>query len=123
MSNSGPASPVLRRPPSKQVLQGKLNKSWGDRVLRDHAEGGGAEGRPGIGELRVVQRVVEFRAEGQDAVFAKCADAERLAEREIGIELAGARHDALAGAAVSGGPVGSDGGRGTDGGGVDPAGE
>src|SRR5450631_2318899 len=50
---------------SKQVLQGELNQPRGHRGRGDHAKGGGIERRLGVGELRVIQRVVEFRAEGQ----------------------------------------------------------
>src|ERR1035437_6628143 len=71
----------------------------------------------------MVQCVVEFRAEGQDGVFAESSHAESLAEGEIRIELAGAWHDALARVAVGRGPIGSDGRRSADGGGVDPVGE
>ena len=107
----------------EEILQGELNQPGRYRVLRDHAEGGGTERRPRIGELRVIQRVVEFRTEGQDGVFAKSSDAESLTQGEIRIELAGTLHDALARGAVAGGPVGPDRGRSADRGGVDPAGQ
>ena len=68
----------------------------------------------------MVERVVEFRAEGQNRLLAKAADPNGLADREIGVELAGAGQDALPCRSVAGGSVRADGRRSADGFRADP---
>src|SRR4029450_11258507 len=80
---------------SKKVLQSKLNQPRRHRGSSDDAEVCGPKVGSGIGELRMVQSVVELHAESELCIFAKAADCSGFAEREIGIELSRAVHDAL----------------------------
>ena len=65
-------------PALKQVLQAKLNQPRRHRGLRDHAETRGPEGRPGVGELRMIHGIVELHAEREFRAFAQSADRDRL---------------------------------------------
>src|SRR5262245_18619807 len=94
---------------SKKVLQSKLNQPRRHRGPSDDAEVCGPKVGSGIGELRMVQSVVELHAESELCIFAKAADCSGFAEREIGIELSRAVHDALTGASVTGRSVRPDG--------------
>ena len=63
---------------SKKILDAELDEPGSDGRLSDDAEAGGAEGGSGVGELRVVQGVIELDAEGEFGIFSETADPARL---------------------------------------------
>src|SRR5438270_7688985 len=85
----------------ENVFQSELDQAWSDGRLGDNPEDCSAKNRPRIGELRMVKRVVELRAESQCRVFAEPTHRGRLANGDIGIELAGPGDDALTRVSIS----------------------
>ena len=85
----------------EDVLQGKLNQSGRHRGLRDDAEGGRPKSCARIGELRVIQSVVKFRAECKLSDFVQATDGGDFADGDIRIELYRLPYDALSRSLVS----------------------
>src|SRR5215472_13007483 len=86
---------------SEEVLQAELNESRRDRALRDDAERGRPEGRPGVCKLRMVKSVIELHAKCEFRVFPYASHRGPLADREIGVELSRSGDDVQAGITVS----------------------
>ena len=63
----------------ENILQAELDQPGSHGGLGDDTERCRAESRAGIGELRVIERVVELHAEGQDGVFPKATHSGLLA--------------------------------------------
>src|SRR2546425_10936273 len=79
----------------ENVLQAELDQPGRHRGLADDAEVGRPEIRTGIGELRVIESIVELHTERKLCVFPKAAGRSRLAEREVRVELSRPVHNAL----------------------------
>src|SRR5690242_5192823 len=98
----------------EDVLQRKLNQPGRNGGLRDDAEAGSAEVGAGVGELRMIQRVVELGAKRELRVFAEAADGGGFADGNIRVELIRSSDDAHPCIAVACGAVGADGGNRAD---------
>ena len=74
--------------PLKRILQRELNQSRIHTCARDHAESGRCRDRSaGVVELRMIERVEEFRPELQRSVLPDSAHHCGLDDRHIPIEL------------------------------------
>src|SRR5258708_36262845 len=94
-------SPISRGGVSKQIFEAELDQPRRHRSLRDDAEACRPKIRARIGELRVVEGIVELRAKSKLCVFPDAAHRGRLADGEIRIELARPVKDALPGISVT----------------------
>jgi hypothetical protein len=99
---------------SKNIFQAELDQTRSHRGLCDDAEGGRPKSCAGISELRVVEGVVELRAESQLGVFAQAADGGHFADGDIRIELSRSVDNALTGVPITRRSVGTNGGRTAD---------
>src|SRR2546425_8170121 len=98
----------------ENVLQAELDQPGRHRGLADDAEVGRPKIRTGIGELRVIEGIVELYTESKLCVFPKAADRSRLTEREIRIELSRSVENTLTGISVTRRSIGPNCGRLTD---------
>ena len=85
----------------EEILQAELDQSWRHRGLCDDAEVCSPKIRAGIGELRVIEGIVELCAERQLCVFPEAPDRGRFADRKIRIELSRSVDDALTGISIA----------------------
>ena len=85
----------------EEVLQAELDQSWRHRGLCDDAEVCSPKIRAGIGELRVIEGIVELCAERQLCVFPKAPDRGRFADRKIRIKLSRSVNNALTGISIA----------------------
>src|SRR5438445_12514059 len=90
----------------ENVLQAELDQPRRHRSPADDTEVCRPKIRTGIGELRVIEGIVELHSESKLSVFPKTSRRSRLAEREIRIELSRSVHNALTGTAVPRRPSG-----------------
>ena len=79
----------------EEILHAELDQSRRHRSLCDDAEVCSPKICAGIGELRVIEGIVELCTERQLCVFPEAPDRGHLADREIGIELSRSVDDAL----------------------------
>src|SRR5467141_2055906 len=104
----------------EEILQAELDQSRRHRSLCDDAEVCSPKIRAGIGELRVIEGIVELRTERQLCVFPEAPDRGRFADRKIRIKLSRSVDDALTGISIAQRPVGPDGGSSTNGRRINP---
>ena len=85
----------------EEILHAELDQSRRHRSLCNDAEVCSPKIRAGIGELRVIEGIVELCPERQLCVFPEATDGGRFAEREIRIELSRSVDDALTGISIA----------------------
>ena len=84
------------------VLQAELEDAARDRARGNLSKGGRAETVTGFIELRVIEKIKEFRPELKRGVFPESSDGRILDDRRVKIELRAATHDSDAGVAEAG---------------------
>jgi len=85
----------------EEILHAELDQSRRHRSLCNDAEVCSPKIRAGIGELRVIEGIVELCAERQLCVFPEAPDRGRFADRKIRIELSRSVDDALTGISIA----------------------
>ena len=85
----------------EEILHAELDQSRRHRSLCNDAEVCSPKIRAGIGELRVIEGIVELCTERQLCVFPEAPDRGRFADRKIRIELSRSVDDALTGISIT----------------------
>src|SRR5579884_1612308 len=91
----------------EEVFQAELDQPGRDGGLGDDAEICGAEVCARVGELRMIESVIELGPKSELAIFAQAAHGRDFSDGDVGIELPRAGENTDACIAVSRGAVGT----------------